>query len=623
MPPPTGTGASPDERSVPNARAKGEQSSPPLATSAHRTRFPAAAAKRARVATIVVLPTPPLPVTSTARRARTSAQSNDIGREWTLARFGSQWTNAAPSAPVSSGMGRHLSSSIAATLSLGLALGCSAGPEPGNAFEDAGPPADAGPGADDEVALPEDEVVRLDLEILPSDFARMQDDMADMLGPFGAGGDAGPGGAGAGPGGGPGAPPAEALDACSDLAEQDACTVVLADAPVAGQCVRIPDGRLACAPDGGPSAGPLVTDLIPRTPIWVPCTVRRGGHVWAWVGMRFKGNSSLRDPWLAGVGKLPLRLKFDAFEDEHPETLDQRYSGLKSLSLSNGSRDPGLLRTKVGNELFLRAGLPAQRTALVRLFVDHGAGPVYFGVYVASELPSDDAFLDRAFGAHDGNLYKPDGTAGTLATWDEAGLGKQNHEEEADFSDVRALFEALRADRSDPAAFRAGLEARFEPVGFLRWLALNTAIQDWDTYGIGPHNFYLYADPGDDGRFTWIPWDHSESLRADPRALSLGLDDVGEGWPLIRALLDDPTYRQIYEDSLAAAIEGPFEPNATEALLREAHEQIAPFMVGPDGEQPGFSFLQSDEELDADLEEIIAHIHERAAVVAAHVDGSR
>ena len=34
---------------------------------------------------------------------------------------------------------------------------------------------------------------------------------------------------------------------------------------------------------------------------------------------------------------------------------------------------------------------------------------------------------------------------------------------------------------------------------FLDWLALNTLIQDWDTYGYYAHNYYLYAAPGEKG----------------------------------------------------------------------------------------------------------------------------
>ncbi|MBI2897440.1 MAG: CotH kinase family protein [Deltaproteobacteria bacterium] len=489
-----------------------------------------------------------------------------------------------------------------------LVVGCSAD-SPG-AEPDGDPIAEP---SDLDAAFPQDRVARLDLVLEPSDWQAMLEDMTGMLGDFGSGGtSAGP------PDQGP-EPPEEVLEACAAAAVDAPCSAVIDGRTIEGQCIRIPDGRLACAPGGGPPAGGD-TDLIPGTPIWAPCTIAFEGRTWQHVGVRFKGNSSLRDAWLAGIFKLPLRLKLDEYEDEYPETRDQRFFGLKHLSLSNGARDPSLLRTKIGNDVFLDAGLPSQVSSFYRVFIDHGAGPVYFGLYVASEIPSDDAFLDRAFGAHEGNLYQPDGEAGTLAVWDEEGLGKENHEEEADFSDVRALFDALGADRTDPGSWAEDLEARFDVDLFLRWLALNTVVVDWDTYGIGPHNYYLYADPGDSGRFAWIPWDHSESLRTDPRALSLGLEDVDERWPLIRHLLDDAGYRARYVELVGDAAQGAFEPGATEDRLRAAHELIAPFVVGADGEQVGYTFLGSDEDFDSELERIVDHVRSRAAAATAFVD---
>lgn len=61
------------------------------------------------------------------------------------------------------------------------------------------------------------------------------------------------------PGGHPHGPPQEALDACSGLAESDACTVSLGEHTLQGTCRASsgPDGgALACAPKGPPPGGP-------------------------------------------------------------------------------------------------------------------------------------------------------------------------------------------------------------------------------------------------------------------------------------------------------------------------------------------------------------------------------
>lgn len=80
---------------------------------------------------------------------------------------------------------------------------------------------------------------------------------------------------------------------------------------------------------------------------------------------------------------------------------------------------------------------------------------------------------------------------------------------------------------------------------FLRWLAANAVMQNWDTYGVMPHNFYLYRNPATQ-RFEWIPWDSNEALVANNRCLSLGASEVTASWPLIRYLLDDPDYAAQY-----------------------------------------------------------------------------
>jgi len=61
-----------------------------------------------------------------------------------------------------------------------------------------------------------------------------------------------------GPPSGPPRPPQEAIDACSNRAEGDACSVTFGDRTIEGTCRRGPngDGPLACAPKGPPPGPP-------------------------------------------------------------------------------------------------------------------------------------------------------------------------------------------------------------------------------------------------------------------------------------------------------------------------------------------------------------------------------
>ena len=228
-------------------------------------------------------------------------------------------------------------------------------------------------------------------------------------------------------------------------------------------------------------------------PVTVPCTVVSGGNTWWYVGIRFKGNSSLMSTWSSGIYKLPLRLDFDALEDEHPEIADQRFFGFEKLSLASNWSDSSYLREKVTHDIFREARVPAPHTAFYRLYIDVGQGPTYFGLYAMTEIP-DNPMLQSQFGDDSGNLYKPDIQLGHL----QSGRLRQAVERGRGGLERRRGRHCRAARRSNRrGAWRAGLEAVFNVDGFLRWLAVNTVIENWDTYGRMAHNYYLYGNPSE------------------------------------------------------------------------------------------------------------------------------
>lgn len=281
------------------------------------------------------------------------------------------------------------------------------------------------------------------------------------------------------------------------------------------------------------------------SPIYVPAEVRYEGKQWYRVGVRFKGNSSL---FSANSNKLPFKLKFNEFEDLYPAIDGQRFYGFKSFSLKSNFKDESAVHEQVAGKLFRDFGLKGPRASFYELYVDVGAGPVYFGLYTLVE-EVDDTVLKTQYADGNGNLYKPEEgpatfAAGSFGTW---GMGKKTNEDDLDYSDIRALTDAINAESrlSDHATWKANLEAVLDVPIFLRWLAANAVMQNWDTYGVMPHNFYLYRNPATQ-RFEWIPWDSNEALVANNRCLSLGASEVTASWPLIRYLLDDPDYAAQY-----------------------------------------------------------------------------
>lgn len=358
-------------------------------------------------------------------------------------------------------------------------------------------------------------------------------------------------------------------------------------------------------------------------PIYVPCSLFFNDVQWYQVGIRFKGNSSLKTSWGNEIWKLPLRLNIDRFEDNYPQLNNQRFYGFKELSLSNNYDDESLLREKVVPEIFRDFGVAAPQTAFYRIYIDYGDGPIYFGLYTMVEVV-DDSMIEDQFAYDDGNIYKPEGTGASFAknTFNTSYFEKKNNEE-TDWSDVEALYNILHSSESsiDAESWRASLEEVFSTDGFLKWLAVNTTVQNWDTYGVMTHNYYLYNNPKNN-HLTWIPWDNNEALQTGKQggALSISCDEVSNSWPLIRYLLDDDVYAQKYKSYLGEVIETAFEPSKMISKYQYYSNLIREYAVGINGEISRYTFLESDGDFDTAISYLISHVSDRKNIVQNYID---
>ena len=109
-------------------------------------------------------------------------------------------------------------------------------------------------------------------------------------------------------------------------------------------------------------------------------------------------------------------------------------------------------------------------------------------------------------------------------------------------------------------------EQIFNVDGFLKYLAVNNVIQNWDTYGIMTHNYFLYNDGG---VLTWIPWDNNESFQEGKQggALSLEMNEVSDNWPLIRYLMDIDEYYETYLSHVETFTNSTFDINTITTRL--------------------------------------------------------
>lgn len=365
---------------------------------------------------------------------------------------------------------------------------------------------------------------------------------------------------------------------------------------------------------GGMGGNNMDSDLG-FTPIWVPCTITCDGLDWYKVGVRFKGNSSLSTTYSSGNKKLSLKLDFDQYEDDYPALTNQRFYGFKQLNLNNNYEDESLMREKVGADLFRQFGVSAAQTAFYEIYIDTGSGSEYYGVYTIVE-EVDDSVIKSQFSDSSGNLYKPEDDAASfkLGTYDTSEFNLKTNTTTPNYSDVKGLYDALHSSNrtSDSDAWCSQLESVFDVDLFLRWLAANTTIQNWDTYGNMTHNYYIYTDP-EDGKIKWIPWDNNEAFQSGNDAIEVNeMTSVSSSWPLISYIFDIAEYEATYKTYLQEFIDEVFIVADMQALYTEYYYLLKDYAYA---EESGRTFITYDSEFDSAVSTLKTHVQSRNTVV--------
>ena len=380
---------------------------------------------------------------------------------------------------------------------------------------------------------------------------------------------------------------------------------------------------------GGPGQGGFTDE----SPMYVPAQMFFNGKQWYDVGIRYEGNSSLKNAYQQGIGKLPLRIEMNHFENENPNINGQTFYGFTQLSLSSNFKDVSFLHEKVAADVFRDFGVPAAQTAFYRVYVDHGDGPVYFGLYTMVEVIFDTPMLNKQFGASDGNCYKPDRDGARLndPSLINSTFFPNKTNELSGFSDVAQLINTIISNTrtSDPAQWRNELESIIDMDLYLKYLAVNTTMRNWDTYGLMTHNYYLYNDPSTK-KFVWIPWDNNEAFTDGPgggggpggsmSAMDFDFSNLSStptsstgdvAWPMIEYIYNDPVYKQQYDAYIDEFITTVFTSANMTSRFTSLHTMIQPYVNGSYGEIDGYTNLSSPTEFDNSLSTIINFTNNR------------
>lgn len=222
------------------------------------------------------------------------------------------------------------------------------------------------------------------------------------------------------------------------------------------------------------------------------------------VGVRYKGNSSYANVRKSGQVKLPLNIKVN-----HTDRLKKLPGGYTTLKLSNGFRDPSMVREVLAYEI-ARNYMPAPKANFAKVYVNDEL----LGVYTNAES-IDGPFLDRFFGDHDGSTIKadpnwvmskppkcPEGDKCSLNYLGEDTLCYRYLYEYSSPQAAKDLIKLTRTLQDKPTDIPQMMD-----VDQALWLlAFNNVMLNLDSYiGAFSQNYYLYLDSL--GGFHPVIWD--------------------------------------------------------------------------------------------------------------------
>ena len=319
---------------------------------------------------------------------------------------------------------------------------------------------------------------------------------------------------------------------------------------------------------------------------YVPCTMTIDEEVFRQVGIRAKGNNSLRLTSEYELTRYSLKVEFDHYLPQG------NYHGLDKLSLDASFQDNSYLKTVLAFDMMRFMGVPTPLCSYAWVRVNGED----WGLFLAVE-ECEEAFAGRNFGWDHGVLYQPDyrslndeNADVALRYIDEQPSSYPNIFDHAKtpmvHSDQRRLIESLRQ------LSQGEVTTAVHTDEVLRYFVVQVFVMNWDSYlGHTGHNYILYEE---EGRLWMLPWDYnlafgtyalgmSEPIR-DPNVLiNYPIDTPAEGSimrqrPLYHELMKEDALFAQYHSLFSSFLADYFDSGRFEALLQEKEALIAPYV---------------------------------------------
>lgn len=228
---------------------------------------------------------------------------------------------------------------------------------------------------------------------------------------------------------------------------------------------------------------------------WATATVTIDGEVFENVGLKLKGNSTLRgvsadsDP-----ADLPWLIRLDKYVD------GQNYEGDTELVVRGNTTETSL-NEALALELLDRAGLANEEAVSSRFSVNGGDAALRLVI----QNP-DDAWVSQNFDG-DSLLYKAESDGDYSYRGDDAAAYEDVFDQEAGDENLEPLTTFLKfINESDDATFASDLDQYLDVDSFATYLAFQELIDNYDDIsGPGNNSYLQYSEST--GLMTVVSWD--------------------------------------------------------------------------------------------------------------------
>lgn len=278
---------------------------------------------------------------------------------------------------------------------------------------------------------------------------------------------------------------------------------------------------------------------------WVTVTATIDGTTFEDVGLRLKGNSSLRTA-LASARGIELSEEDLAAEGSDsgdsssdaaaPETIPwlirlnkyvdgQNYLGRYDFVVRGNDTETSL-NEAVAMAMLEEAGLATHRVAFTAFSVNGSEAKLR----LVSEVPDDELWNEDWFGT-DGATWKADSDG----DWDYHGEDGAEYESiwkqrtgEDDMTPIVEFMDFI--NNSSDETFEDSLGHYLDLDQFAKYLAVEDLMNNWDTISGMGNNGYLHYDPST-GMMTLVAWDHDRAFESRGRGIGGPAGAGGAGGP--------------------------------------------------------------------------------------------